>query len=67
MNCVAMIRAVTVPSTPTTVLREFSREVKSLRINPLDIAWRIDVFGQRREHDYADRRSDKDTDTERPE
>jgi hypothetical protein len=32
---------------PQILLCEFSQEVKSLWIDPLDIAWRIDVFGQR--------------------
>ena len=59
--------AVDADNSPEILLGELSREVKNLRINPLDIAWRIDVFGQGREHDHADCRGHQNTDTECPE
>ena len=50
MNCVAMIRAVTLPSgrnrRPQIVFGELARQVQRLGIDPLDVARRIDVSGQ---------------------
>ena len=52
---------------PQILLGELAREVKSFRINPLDVARRIDVASERRKHDHADRRGDQNTNTECPE
>ena len=48
------------------MLGELSGEMKRLRINPLDIARRIDADRECREQDHAQGRSDEDTHAERP-
>ena len=70
MNCVAMIRTVTLPSGPDRraqiVLGELARQMQRLGIDTLDVAGRVDVSGQGREHDHAERRGNEHADTERP-
>ena len=70
MNCVAMIRAVTRPSGPTVVPRLCSANSPDrcnvFGIDPLDVARRIDISRQSREHDHAERCGDEHADAKRP-
>ena len=51
---------------PQIVFGELARQVQRLGIDPLDVARRIDVSSQRREHDHAERCGDKHADAKRP-
>ena len=48
------------------VLGELARQVQRLGVDALHVAGRIDVPGQRREHDHAQRGGDEHADPERP-
>src|SRR5262249_5264698 len=48
------------------LLGKFSREMEGLRVDPLDIARRVDVDRERGEHDHAQGCGDEYADAERP-
>ena len=70
MNCVAMIArrdpAVRPDRRPQIVFGELARQMQRLWVDALDVAGRVDVSGQRREHDHAERRGDEHADAKRP-